>query len=132
MPKGQRNNIADTQKARTKEERTAYARLAGKASGEARRRNRDLRQIAAAIADTKIKYPDPDGQVRERTMDEALILRQYQKAVMDGDTTAAKFLAEILGEVKTNVAVEGAFGISVQTKADADAIQSTLDEYDNA
>jgi len=83
---------------RTKEERREIATAGGKASGEARRRKRTLRQIAEMLAEKKIVMPNPDGTTEELTYDMAMIQRQYQKAIAEGDTQAAKFITNLLGE----------------------------------
>lgn len=83
---------------RTGEEQVEIARRGGKASGEARRRKRTLREIAEMLADESISVPQPDGSSKMLTYDVAMIQRQYQKAIAEGDTNAAKFLTNLLGE----------------------------------
>lgn len=83
---------------RTTEERREIARAGGIASGEARRRKRTLRQIAEMLADETLPVPQPDGTTKTLTYDVAMIQRQYQKAIAEGDTQAAKFLTNLLGE----------------------------------
>lgn len=83
---------------RTKDEQREIARAGGKASGEARRRKRTLRQIAEMLADETLPVPQPDGTTKTLTYDVAMIQRQYQKAIAEGDTQAAKFLTNLLGE----------------------------------
>lgn len=83
---------------RTKDEQREIATAGGKASGEARRRKRTLRQIAEMLADETLPVPQPDGTTKTLTYDVAMIQRQYQKAIAEGDTQAAKFLTNLLGE----------------------------------
>lgn len=83
---------------RTTEEQREIARAGGIASGEARRRKRTLRQIAEMLADETLPVPQPDGTTKTLTYDVAMIQRQYQKAIAEGDTQAAKFLTNLLGE----------------------------------
>ena len=83
---------------RTKDEQREIATAGGKASGEARRRKRTLRQIAEMLADETLPVPQPDGTTKTLTFDVAMIQRQYQKAIAEGDTQAAKFLTNLLGE----------------------------------
>ena len=83
---------------RTKDEQREIATAGGKASGEARRRKRTLRQIAEMLADETLPVPQPDGTTKTLTYDVAMIQRQYQKAITEGDTQAAKFLINLLGE----------------------------------
>lgn len=83
---------------RTKDEQREIATAGGIASGEARRRKRTLRQIAEMLADETLPVPQPDGTTKTLTYDVAMIQRQYQKAIAEGDTQAAKFLTNLLGE----------------------------------
>jgi hypothetical protein len=83
---------------RTPEERREIARAGGIASGEARRRKRTLKEIAEMLADEHIAMPQPDGTIKDMTYDVALIQTMYRNAITKGDTQAAKFLANILGE----------------------------------
>ena len=83
---------------RTGEEQVEIARRGGIASGEARRRKRTLREIAEMLADETISVPQPDGASKVQTYDVAMIQRQYQKAIVEGDTNAAKFITNLLGE----------------------------------
>lgn len=83
---------------RTKDEQREIARAGGIASGEARRRKRTLRQIAEMLADETLPVPQPDGSTKTLTYDVAMIQSQYQKAIAERDTQAAKFLANLLGE----------------------------------
>lgn len=102
---------------RSGDEAVRNGRAGGIASGEARRRKRTLRQIAEMLAEKKVNITNPDGTREQVTMDVALVQRQYQKAVMDGDTTAAKFIGELLGELKTNIGIE-ADGMAIVVKGD--------------
>ena len=85
--------------------------MGGIASGEARRRNRTLRELAQMISEKKVKMPMPDGTTEEMTYDAALIQSMYQKAVTKGDTKAAMLIAKILGEIEDKHVVEGKGGI---------------------
>lgn len=102
------------------DEAVTNGRKGGIASGEARRRNRTLREIAQLLSDRIVPVTCIDGATEEMTYDAAVIYRQYQKAI-DGDTTAAKFIAELMGELKTNnvPAVEGG-GITVVVRNEDD------------
>lgn len=104
----------------TASEQREIARAGGIASGEARRRKRTLRQIAEMLAEKNVNITNPDGTREQVTMDVALVQRQYQKAVMDGDTTAAKFIGELLGELKTNIGIEGG-GLNVIVRSEEEA-----------
>lgn len=82
----------------TAEKQREIARAGGIASGEARRRKRTLKEIAEMLADEHIAIPQPDGSKETLSYDVALVKRQYLKAITKGDTQAAKFLANLLGE----------------------------------
>ena len=83
---------------RTGEQQVETARKGGIASGEARRRKRTLKEIAEMLADEHIAMPQPDGTTKDMTYDVALIQTMYRNAITKGDTQAAKFIANILGE----------------------------------
>ena len=83
---------------RTGEQQVETARAGGIASGEARRRKRTLKEIAEMLADEHIAMPQPDGTTKDMTYDVALIQTMYRNAITKGDTQAAKFLANLLGE----------------------------------
>ena len=83
---------------RTGEQQVETARNGGIASGEARRRKRTLKEIAEILADKHIAMPQPDGTTKDMTYDVALIQTMYRNAITKGDTQAAKFLANLLGE----------------------------------
>jgi len=84
----------------SREEAARNGQKGGIASGEARRRNRTLRELAQIISEKKVKMPMPDGTTEEMTYDAALIQSMYQKAVAKGDTKAATFIAKVLGEIE--------------------------------
>ena len=90
--------------ARTPSERRENARKAGKASGEARRKRKTLKEIAEAFgsaqAPDEIKaklYEAGLVSKKKITNDEAMLLAQIAKA-NKGDVKSATFIAEIRGE----------------------------------
>lgn len=83
---------------RTKDEQREIATAGGIASGKARRRKRTLRELAEILAERKVAMPQLGGGTEEMTYDVAMIQRQYQKAIDEGDTQAAKYLTNLLGE----------------------------------
>ena len=90
--------------ARTPSERRANASKAGKASGEARRKKKALREIAEALGTAKapdevIARMQKLGLSKKKniTLDEALMLAQYGKA-LSGNVQSANFIAEMKGE----------------------------------
>lgn len=97
-------------------------------SGEVRRRKRTLRELADIIGDKRIVLLNPDGQPEDVTYDEAIIRRQYQKSIMDGDTRSAEFIAKLKGEWKDTTQLElPAVSINVRSEEQAAAIRSILD-----
>lgn len=88
---------------RTTEEQREIAKKGGKASGEARRKNQTLKQVARMILYAKAP-PSMSAALEqcgipedERTNLTALIAGQVVKAA-EGDTRAARYLMEIIGE----------------------------------
>lgn len=69
-------------------------RAGGKASGEARRRKKELRELVN-IAFERVVSHDKDG--RPITADEAMVLKQLQNA-LDGDTKAFCVLRDTAGQ----------------------------------
>lgn len=67
----------------------------GKASGEARRRKKELRELVN-IAFERVVSHDKDG--RPITADEAMVLKQLQNA-LDGDTKAFCVLRDTAGQM---------------------------------
>lgn len=109
------SNKFDFRPAFTKENAAEMGRRGACASAEVRRRKRTLRRIAEAMAEAKKLTSLPDGTEANITFDEALVLSQYLKAINEGDTRAARFIAELLGELKMNVALEGG-GVVINVK----------------
>lgn len=70
-------------------------RAGGKASGEARRRKKELRELIEAAFERVVSH-DKDG--RPITADEAMVLKQMQKA-LDGDTKAFVVLRDTAGQM---------------------------------
>lgn len=99
----------------TSEEAKERGRAGGIASAKARRRRRTLRDIARAIAEEEVTISKPNGTKESVSFDVAMVYKQYQQAIMDGDTQSARFIGELLGELKLNVALDTA-GITVNVK----------------
>ena len=78
---------------RTPSERRANASKAGKASGEARRKKRDLRQAIEILLDTEIK--GKNGEIKSGA--EAIAIAQFQKA-LKGDTRAFEVIRDTAGQ----------------------------------
>ena len=91
---------------RTEAEARELGRQGGIASGEARRRKRDLKALFEAIREERIEVKMPDGTRKDTTFDEAAVIAMFQKAIR-GDVRAMKLIATILGEYEQKVKVEG-------------------------
>ena len=94
-------NIRDSNNNRTPEERRELAKIAGKASGKARRRKanfqKTLNLLLTAEIDNKEWKPVLESLGVECTLESALLMAQI-KAALDGDTQAAKFVAQYSGQ----------------------------------
>ena len=93
----------------------------GKASGEARRRKKELRELIEAAFDREI-VNNATGE-RMRT-DEAMVLKQIQNA-LEGDTRAFVVLRDTIGQMPTQ-------RVEVDTipKETYDRVMSVLEEED--
>lgn len=98
---------------RTPEQIKANAIKAGKASGEARRKRRTMREWAKALADMPATARGLHGEPIDADYAGAVVLEQYRKAVTEGDTGSAKFIAELLGEMVQKIEHTGE-GVIVQ------------------
>lgn len=89
---------------RTADEQTiSEKREAGKKSGEVRRMKKTFQQLAEFVGMKKpipeiIKYLEEQGFNLETSNDLALVVKQYEKAIQDGDTRAAEFVYKLSGE----------------------------------
>lgn len=94
-------NIRDANNNRTPEERRELAKIAGKASGKARCRKanfqKTLNLLLTAEIDNKEWKPVLESLGVECTLESALLMAQI-KAALDGDTQAAKFVAQYSGQ----------------------------------
>lgn len=94
-------NIRDANNNRTPEERRELAKIAGKASGKARRRKanfqKTLNLLLTAEMDNEEWKPILESLGVECTLESALLMAQI-KAALDGDTQAAKFVARYSGQ----------------------------------
>ena len=78
----------------------------GIASGEARRNKKTMREWAEMFGSVPVDIKLPDGTTTRTTTLGNIVAAQMAKATK-GDTKAAKFVAELLGEVVKNVNVNG-------------------------
>ena len=94
-------NIKDANSNRTPEERRELAKIAGKASGAARRRKADFRKtlnmLLIAEIDNEEWKPVLEALGVECTLESALLMAQIKEA-MKGNTKAAYFVAQYAGQ----------------------------------
>ena len=94
-------NIKDANSNRTPKERRELARIAGKASGEARRRKADFRKTLNLLLTAKIDNPEWTPVLEslglESTLESAMLAAQVKEA-MNGNTKAAYFVAQYAGQ----------------------------------
>lgn len=94
-------NIRDANNNRTPEERRELAKIAGQASGKTRRRKanfqKTLNLLLTAEIDNEEWKPILESLGVECTLESALLMAQI-KAALDGDTQAAKFVAQYSGQ----------------------------------
>ena len=94
-------NIRDANSKRTPEGRRELAKKAGQASGKARRRKanfqKTLNLLLTAEIDNEEWKPILESLGVECTLESALLMAQI-KAALDGDTQAAKFVAQYSGQ----------------------------------
>lgn len=105
----------------TTEEAREIGRKGGIASGEARRRKKELRELIEAAFDREI-VNNATGE-RMRT-DEAMVLKQIQNA-LEGDTRAFVVLRDTIGQMPTQ-------RVEVDTipKETYDRVMGVLEEED--
>ena len=94
-------NIKDANSNRTPEERRELAKIAGKASGAARRRKADFRKtlniLLTAEIDSEEWKPVLEALGVECTLESALLMAQIREALA-GSTRAATFVAKYSGQ----------------------------------
>ncbi len=94
-------NIRDANSRRTPEERRELAKKAGQASGKARRRKanfqKTLNMLLTAEIDSEEWTPILESLGVECTLESALLMAQIKMA-LEGDTQAAKFVAQYSGQ----------------------------------
>ena len=93
---------------RTPRERKEQAKKAGKASGEARRQKKTMRELTKSIMDTTISTQQKNVRAtlammgleeNDMTYQAAVVVRLMQRAMVDGDTQAIRLIGELTGEV---------------------------------
>ena len=101
------------QNTRTKSEQREIAQMGGKASGEARRQKKTMREWLEIAMQAAMKNDEgqpimsPDDPNRELTRKECAMLNLAAKAA-NGDLKAIELSAKLSGEAETKVVVETA------------------------
>ena len=106
MGKGKRDNLIPFSE-RTEEEQREIRSKGGKRSGEVRKENKTLREIAKIIGEKLITITNPDGTKETVTYNVAMLNAQYKKAITEGNTKAAEFIAKLKGEMEDKVSLNG-------------------------
>lgn len=107
-------NIANLvpNEARTPEERRANATKAGIASGKARREKKTLRELAIMLGQMPVTNPKMLAVMHAAGIDSKLatndmaMMLGLQLKAQNGDSKAAKLLAELKGQYSTRVEIE--------------------------
>lgn len=114
--------------ARTPKEREALARKAGIASGEARRRRKQLREDLLVMLDEEVEFKTKDGQTVKATV-QAGVARNLIKQASEGNLKAIELMAKLTGEFEARVKLEGTVEqvqVVVQDSETASALQRIL------
>ena len=115
MPRGNKQTL----KVYTSEEARFYGSMGGKASGEAKRRKKSLKELTQALLEMKLhelvarkaKQLFPDVEPEDLTNGMALAMSMLNKAVVDGDVKSAQFVRATAGEVPEQI-INGNLGQS--------------------
>lgn len=115
MPRGNKQTL----KVYTSEEARFYGSMGGKASTDARRRKKSLKELTQALLEmkphekivVKAKMLFPEIEPEDLTNGMALAMSMLNKAVVDGDVKAAQFVRDTAGEVPEQV-ISGNLGQS--------------------
>lgn len=115
MPRGNKQTL----KVYTSEEARFYGSMGGKASADARRRKKSLKELTQALlemkphdkiaARSKILFPDVDPE--DLTNGMVLAMAMFDKAIKDQDVKAAQFVRDTAGEMPEQV-ISGNLGHS--------------------
>lgn len=93
---------------RTPSERKEQAKKAGRASGEARRQKKTMRELTKSIMETTVSTQQTNVRAtlammgleeNDMTYQAAVVVRLMQRAMVDGDTQAIRLIGELTGEV---------------------------------
>lgn len=114
----------------TETERRELARRGGIASGEARRRRKQLREDLLAMLDEEVEFKTKDGQSVKATV-QAGVARKLIKQASEGNLKAIELMAKLTGEFENRVKLEGTVEqvqVVVQDSATAVALQKILND----
>lgn len=136
MPRGNKQTL----KVYTSEEARFYGSMGGKASADARKRKKSLKELTQALLEMKphelvakkAKQLFPDVEPEDLTNGMALAMSMLNKAVVDGDVKAAQFVRDTAGEVPEQI-INGNLGQSTVfvTEKEQDKIIKHIQEVLN-
>ena len=106
MGKGKKENLISIGDLTTEKQREITSK-GGIRSGQVRRENKTLREIAKIIGEKPITITNPDGTKETVTYNVAMLNAQYKKAITEGNTKAAEFIAKLRGEMEDKVSLNG-------------------------
>lgn len=89
----------------TENERRELARKGGLASGEARRRRKQLRDDLLVMLDEEVEFKDRDGNPMKKRLQES-IARKVIKKANEGDLKAVELIAKLTGEFEQRVKLD--------------------------
>lgn len=115
MPRGNKQSL----KVYTSEEARFYGALGGKASADARRRKKSLKELTQALLEmkpheiiaAKSKQLFPEINPEDLTNGMVLAMAMFDKAIKDQDVKAAQFVRDTAGEMPEQV-ISGNLGQS--------------------
>ena len=111
---------------RTKEEQRAIARAGGIASGEARRKRKQMREEMQILLDEEITTASGNKVTKRAAMAEKML----REAVQKGNIKAAKLVADWSGEAPTKQEITGEDGAPLLvTFAEIDARFKAVNEH---
>lgn len=87
-----------------------------------------MREWAEVFGSLSIDVALPGGKKRKTTFDGAVVFAQYQKAIKEGNTKAAAFLAQLKGEMEQNINVSSDQPVIIVKSDDEAEKVSNLDK----
>lgn len=121
-----KQNLVDL-RTRDPEERKRISKMGWEASARKRKEEKNLREWAKIIGGIKTNVALPDGTLcKDATLDADLIMQQYRKAHA-GDTKAARFIAELKGELIQQVDLGESRVVVVESSEQAEKLANIAD-----